>query len=127
MFTRRCTLAVAGMWVAASVLSLAGGQQQHPSTTPTRSASSVRASLDQYCVTCHNARLKTAGLTLDKMDLADVPAGAEIWEKVVRKLRSGAMPPAGARRPDQAPADGMVTWLETTLDAAGAAAPNPGR
>jgi hypothetical protein len=129
MITRRRTLAVAGMWVAASVISVpqAAGPQEHPVTPLPLSASGVRASLDQYCVTCHNARLKTAGLTLDKMDLAAVPASAEVWEKVVRKLRAGAMPPAGARRPDQAIADGMVTWLETTLDAAGAAAPNPGR
>src|SRR6202044_2452533 len=102
MFTGRCTLAVAGLWVAASLISVpqAAGPQERPSGTPTLPASSVRASLDQYCVTCHNARLKTAGLTLDKMDLADVPASAEVWEKVIRKLRAGAMPPAGARRPD---------------------------
>ena len=129
MFTRCSPFVVVGLCVAASVVSVpqAAGPQEHPATPPARPASSVRASLDQYCVTCHNARLKTAGLTLDKMDLADVPAGAEVWEKVVRKLRSGAMPPPGARRPDQATADALVTWLETTLDAAGAAAPNPGR
>jgi len=54
-----------------------------------------RAMLDQYCVTCHNQQLKTAGLMLDKADLNDIPGGAETWEKVVMKLRSGMMPPLG--------------------------------
>jgi hypothetical protein len=61
---------------------------------PTRST--PRPVLDRYCVTCHNQRVKTAGLALDRLDVADVGAAPEIWEKVVRKLRSGAMPPAGA-------------------------------
>ena len=60
------------------------------------SLSSQRAVLDQYCVTCHNQKLKTAGLMLDKLDLAHVGDNAEQWEKVVRKLRAGMMPPAGS-------------------------------
>ncbi len=56
---------------------------------------SYQATLDKYCVTCHNQRLKTGGLTLDNLDLAQVPANAEVWEKVIGKLRSGTMPPAG--------------------------------
>ena len=59
------------------------------------SADSARAVVDQYCVTCHNQRTRTAGLMLDKADLADVPANAEIWEKVIRKVRAGMMPPPG--------------------------------
>jgi cytochrome c5 len=61
-----------------------------------------RALLDQYCVTCHNTRLKTAGLMLDQLDLADVKGNTDILEKVVRKLRSGQMPPRGpaSSRPD---------------------------
>src|SRR6202049_3808620 len=82
---------------------------------PRLSASPFRESLDTYCVTCHNQRLRTAGLTLDTMDLARVPAQAEIWEKVVRKLRSGTMPPAGARRPDPATYNGMASWIEAQL------------
>ena len=66
-------------------------------------------------------------MTLDTLDLADVPGGAAIWEKVVGKLRSGAMPPQGVRRPDPATVDSMVAWLEATLDAAAAASPHPGR
>src|SRR5262245_31639015 len=57
-----------------------------------------RALLQKYCVTCHNQRLKTAGLTLDGMDFARLGEDAEAWEKVVRRLRSGSMPPAGAPR-----------------------------
>src|SRR5215831_6883226 len=81
-----------------------------------------------YCLTCHNDRLKTAGLTLQNLDLADVPNHAAVWEKVTRKLRSGEMPPASVRsRPDARAAAELVAYLETTLDAAAAAHPNPGR
>ena len=59
-----------------------------------------RAVLDQYCVTCHNQRLKTAGLTLDQLDLAQIHDHADVWEKVVRKLRAGVMPPSGLPRPN---------------------------
>jgi mono/diheme cytochrome c family protein len=86
-----------------------------------------KAVLNHYCVTCHNEKLKTAGLMLDKMDLENVSAGAEVWEKVVRKLRTGAMPPAGMPRPDKAAYDSFATYLETALDRAAEAKPNPGR
>jgi hypothetical protein len=72
--------------------------------------------LDKYCVTCHNQRLKTGGLTLDTMDLAKVPARAEVWEKVIRKLRSGTMPPAGIPRPDPATYKSLAPWLEEQID-----------
>ena len=65
-----------------------------------------RSALDTYCVTCHNQRLKTGGLALDAMDLARAPADAATWERVIRKLRTGAMPPAGMPRPDAATRDG---------------------
>ncbi len=97
------------------------------STAETADATSQRALLDQYCVTCHNERLQTAGLTLDALDVTNVAADAEVWEKVVRKLRAGAMPPAPRPRPDDATYDGFATWLETELDRASAADPNPGR
>jgi mono/diheme cytochrome c family protein len=86
-----------------------------------------RALLDTYCVTCHNQRTKTAGLTFDTMDLSKLPEHADVWEKTVRKLRAGMMPPPGVRRPDPASVDSMVTWLERSLDDAAAARPNPGR
>jgi hypothetical protein len=89
--------------------------------------SDVRAQLDRYCVSCHNQRLKTAGLELDRLDPGAAGQQAETWEKVVRKLRSGAMPPAGSRRPDQAGYAALTNALESALDAAAARAPNPGR
>ena len=89
--------------------------------------SAERALLDRYCVTCHNQRLRVADLTLDVADVADVGAHPEIWEKVVRKLRAGAMPPAPRPRPDAAAYKGFAAWLETELDAAAARNPDPGR
>jgi len=85
------------------------------------------ATLRQYCVTCHSQRLKTGGLALEGLDAVDVAHDAEIWEKVVRKLRLGTMPPLGARRPDRATYDGAIEWLESRLDAVAATRPNPGR
>ena len=86
-----------------------------------------RAVLDRYCVTCHNERAKIAGLTLDKVDLSDIPANADVLEKVVRKVRVGMMPPQGAPRPDQAAATALVAHLTRELDRAALAKPNPGR
>ena len=90
-------------------------------------ASTQQAVLDKYCVTCHNQRLKTAGLALDTLDLAQVPAHADVWEKVVRKVRVGMMPPQGMPRPDERTQRELVTWLESTLDHAATENPNPGR
>jgi cytochrome c551/c552 len=86
-----------------------------------------RATLDEYCVTCHNQQSKTAGLMLDKLDLANVAADADAWERVVRKVRVGMMPPQGNPRPDEATQKALVASLETALDKAAAAKPNPGR
>ncbi len=86
-----------------------------------------RAVIDKYCVTCHNDKAKTGGLTLENLDLDRIPADADIWEKVIRKVRVGMMPPQGLPRPDQATRDGLISWLQTTLDRASAANPNPGR
>ena len=80
-----------------------------------------------YCVTCHNERLQTAGLSLDRIDLKDVSNNAEILEKVVRKLRSGQMPPEGRPRPDAVTIDEFALSLENALDRAAVAHPNPGR
>jgi len=80
-----------------------------------------------YCAGCHNDRLRTGGLSLEGADLRSVPAHPEIWEKVVRKLRLGVMPPQGARRPDAAVLETLATSLEQELDAAAVARTNPGR
>ncbi len=88
------------------------------------SAQTPRATLDQYCVGCHNQKLKTAGLMLDQVDPAQAGANAETWEKVVRKLRAGMMPPLGMPRPAPAAYEGLTVTLETELDKAAAAKPH---
>ena len=87
----------------------------------------ARELFDRYCVTCHNERLRTAGLLLDRLDVSRVRANAETLEKVVRKLRSGQMPPAGRPRPDAETIDAFAGALEAALDQAAAADPDPGR
>jgi cytochrome c5 len=86
-----------------------------------------RALFDRYCVSCHNERLKTGNLMLDKVDVTKVGEHVEVLEKVVRKLRGGMMPPEGSRRPDKATIDAFVASLESALDHAAAGAPDPGR
>jgi hypothetical protein len=83
-----------------------------------------RGLLDKYCVTCHNAKLKTGTLSLEKLDLTHVGENAEVWEKVVRKLRAGMMPPLGMPRPEPGAYVGLAEWLETELDKAAAAKPS---
>jgi hypothetical protein len=80
----------------------------------------------QYCVGCHNQRAKTAGLMLDSMDYSDIAKDAATWEKVVRKVKTGMMPPSGARRPEREVLDAFASEIETRLDAAAASHPNPG-
>jgi hypothetical protein len=86
-----------------------------------------RAFLDRYCVGCHNAKLATAGFTLDSIDVEHVDAAAPAWEKVVHKLRTGTMPPPRSLRPEKAAYDAFAEYLETALDRAAVAKPNPGR
>jgi hypothetical protein len=88
---------------------------------------SARAVLDKYCVTCHNDRLKTGGLMLDKANAENIGSTPELWEKVLRKLRSREMPPAGSPRPDSATYASTVASVEKALDDAASANPNPGR
>jgi len=87
------------------------------------SADAQAALVKQYCVTCHNARANTGNLSLESVSLTDIPGGAQTWEKVIRKVRAGMMPPAGMPRPPQAALDGLVAHLETTIDKAALAAP----
>jgi len=97
-------------------------------STPAAAAGSTeyRAVLNRYCTTCHNDRLQTAGLTLESLDMVHVGAGAETWEKVIRKLRAREMPPPRRPRPDDATYVEFVDWIETELDRAAAADLNPG-
>ena len=99
--------------------------QQPPA--PDSPATPARALVTTYCVSCHNQKLKTAGLTLDTADAEQVGNSAEIWEKVVVQLRGRSMPPARSRRPDAATYDAVAGWLESELDRVAAAHPDPGR
>jgi len=83
--------------------------------------------IDRYCVTCHNQKLKTAGLMLDKADVASPGAAGEIWENVIRRLRTSTMPPPNMPQPSTEDRRALLSWLETSLDQAAAAKPNPGR
>jgi mono/diheme cytochrome c family protein len=85
------------------------------------------ATVGKYCATCHGVQVHTAGLVLDPALAAHPEAEAEKWEKVIRKLRARSMPPPGAPRPDQATYDGLQKYLETEIDRASAASPNPGK
>ncbi len=85
------------------------------------------ALIARYCVTCHNERLKTAGLVLDPVAAADPGRQAPVWERVVRKLRTGAMPPAGSPRPSPDTVAAFAARVEGLLDRAAAARPDPGR
>jgi cytochrome c5 len=87
-------------------------------------AGATRALLDKYCVTCHSQKLKTAGLMLDQADLGRIGEHAELWEKVVRKLRAGMMPPLGLPRPEPAAMEQAADYLENEIDRAAAAKPH---
>ena len=87
----------------------------------------ARALVDKYCLTCHSARAKSGGLVLEGVDLTSPAASAETWEKVIRKVRGGMMPPVGMPHPEKAALDAFAGYLEASIDAAAAARPNPGR
>jgi mono/diheme cytochrome c family protein len=103
------------------------GARQGPLNSVLPSVPAQREFLDRHCVTCHNARLRTANLALDTIDVTDVRTAAPVWEKVIRKLRMGAMPPPGRPQPERAAVGALVSYLETSLDRAAAATPDPGR
>ena len=111
---------------------LAGAEQvpaatQEPAKPAPSDATQYKQVLGRYCFTCHNERLKTADLILSAIDINNPGAEPAVWEKVVRKLRTRQMPPAGLPRPDNSFYDSFATYLETALDRATAAKPNAGR
>ena len=99
---------------------------QTPAPAASTPASPQRTLVDQYCMGCHSDRLRSGGLALSALNLDAVGQNAEVAEKVIRKLRGGLMPPAGARRPDSQATAAFVSWLENKVDTAGAT-PAPGR
>src|SRR5262245_20121050 len=113
-----------GVFLAAVLLPAAAYPQQ--SASPAQNAGQYQAVVAQYCVSCHNERSKTAGLSFEQRNFTNIAGDAEVWEKAVRKLRVGMMPPQGAPQPDAATRQGLVSWLTTQLDAAAAMHPNPG-
>ena len=128
-------LAVAGAVLWPSARPHAQSARAVPSFTTQQSSpgslaaatSTYRAALDRYCVTCHNAQLRTANLNLAGVDLEQLGADAAVWETVVQKLRARAMPPARRPRPDPETYEAFASWLEAGLDRAAAAKPDPGR
>jgi len=105
--------------------------QPPPQAASSPPSTELRQTIDRYCSSCHNSRTPSAatasGVVLDGTMLADAASHPELWEKVVRKLRLGAMPPDGMPRPDPATHDALVSWLERSLDDAALRAPKPGR
>src|SRR5437762_9192681 len=106
------------MVLAVFFLSAANAQQ---------TTAAPRALLDKYCHGCHNQKLKTGGVALDIVDLSNVGSHADVLERVLRKVRSGEMPPAGLPHPEPSAASSFARWLEDSLDKSAAANPNPGR
>jgi mono/diheme cytochrome c family protein len=112
---------------SAGAMLKAAETHQAPAGASEAAISQNRALLTKYCAGCHSAQVKTADVVLERADLSSVGEHAELWEKVVWKLRTGSMPPAGMPRPDAASSQALAAWLEAKLDAASVAHPNPGR
>ena len=119
-------------WILFSVTVGLGGFLQLARTQPSpvsaaTPAQSQKAVIDRYCAGCHSDQLRTGELSLQSIDVANPAARPQVWEKVIRKLRVGSMPPQGMPRPERGALDGLATYLETSLERAAAAKPNPGR
>ena len=122
---------IAGLMLA----TIAGPGLAQPASSPApeggvQAGAEVRTVLQRYCQGCHNERSavgRQTGVTLDRLDPTQVAGDAEHWERVVRRLRNGSMPPAGRPRPDRETYGRVAAWLETRLDDAADAAPDPGR
>jgi len=100
---------------------------QAPGSAPAAPATPQAAVVGRYCIGCHNNRTKNGNLSLAAVDLNDVAASPEVWERVIRKVGAGMMPPAGMPRPDEATLNGLLTSLSGELDRAFDKNPNPGR
>ncbi|HLH32480.1 MAG TPA: DUF1587 domain-containing protein, partial [Terriglobia bacterium] len=122
----RLVLTAFGLLLIPAVVSFSQGPSSQSASNP-QDAVHYKTVITQYCVGCHNDRLKTADLSLEHMDLANVAQSPDIWEKAVRKVRVGMMPPQVAAKPDEATRRGLVSWLTDQLDRAAADHPNPGR
>src|SRR2546426_2719713 len=110
---------------AAGGLMLTVEARQRPAAPPLPAAT-PRSVINRYCVSCHSEHLKTGGLSLEKAAASDVDQNSDVWEKVLRKIRARQMPPIGLARPDEGTYEAAISSLESSLDRAAAAAPNPG-
>ena len=117
----------AAIWLLAETRAAAAVAASPTTLQQPGSADAHSALVGRYCATCHNDRLKTAGLVLNPALLGEVGENVELFEKVVVKLRNGAMPPPGASRPEQPAVDALADWLEAALDASGRQRLDPGR
>lgn len=126
---RTTTRRTAGLAIVALTVSGLLGSPRLIAQVPSGGAGAVphETVIRRYCVSCHNERLLTGNLALDAVDVGDVSADPEIWEKVAQKLRTRTMPPAGRPRPDVATYNAVADYLETSLDSAWNTRPNPGR
>jgi hypothetical protein len=107
----------------AALIPVSVGRSQ---VSPATDLAAHQALVKQYCVGCHSDKAKMAGLSLEGLDLTKVPANADVWEKVLRKLSANQMPPAQMPHPADAARKAFTGYLETELDHAAAAHPNPG-
>ena len=124
--TRWVSATLAGIACSATLVS--GQRGTGAPVTPVADAASHAGLVEKSCISCHNDKTKTAGLSLQGLSLSDVPAHGEVWEKVLRKVRSGEMPPPTVRtRPAPEASAAFAAFLERTLDTEAVARPNPGR
>ena len=121
VFRQAVILCVVSTFAAIAALPQERARESAPSVSP------QVAVINQYCLGCHNDKLKTGGLTLTTASVENVDQNPELWEKVLRKVRARYMPPIGLPRPDERSYDALVSYLETSLDREAAAKPNPGR
>jgi len=130
LFQRSLKIGLAGLvfTLLLSVQMNISAQQRNAAPAGASQTSSQRQFLDRYCVSCHNEKLKNGGLSLVQVDLSKPGTQSELWEKVLRKLHTGVMPPPKMPQPPEADRLAIVKWLETSLDAASTTAKvNPGR
>jgi len=123
---KQTMLAAAVLLVVAATTRVTTQSQTATRGVSVAPATSSQAVIDRYCSTCHNTRMRAGGLALDALDIAAAGREPQTWEKVVRKVRTGMMPPTGAPRPDRATLDAFAASIEAAIDLAAAKMPNPG-
>ncbi|HML18355.1 MAG TPA: DUF1587 domain-containing protein, partial [Bryobacteraceae bacterium] len=117
---------IAGLVALAIGVSIPWAAAQHAAPSP-QAQPSPQALVGKYCIACHSAKAKTAGIVLEGLDFSHPGANAAVLEKALRKVRTGEMPPAGLPHPDQATREAFTNWLADALDRDAATHPNPGR